>query len=338
MRSRQAKPSPCLRDNIALCDARLNFADDGRHFRCDFIREGPVYFQTHGIEVLRRGTIEAALESYVGKPLVIEHISPSIDVADASKFVRHGTIEKAGFDKESGWFFCEGVVDTEEGKRAALELNPSCGYRVNAKDDRPCRWNNIPYARELTQIEFHHLALTKIRPRYEEADFRLNAVENQTGAPTMFKFLKKFIPTGAPAGTVPTVEEIEIPADTTIKLANGQEVRLCSVIEEHEKAAQETPEAKEAREKKAKEEADAAAARVNAVTDETEVIVAGKPVKVGDLRRDHEARLNAAEAEKKQGAQDFKKLQAAAAGTPAIRTDYAQTAGTLAEGLKRGKY
>lgn len=324
-----------LDNGIVDVDARLNVAADGKRFRCDFIREGPVFYGDKGIEVLRRATIQSCLQSFIGKPLTIEHIDPRLNVADPEvmKRVAHGVVDAVGFDAETGWFWCQGDVTSDKGREAAGRMSPSCGYNVTEKIGGG-RWNNLPYEREPVGIAFHHLALTEKRPRYEEADFRLNAVTDNEGKTMAFKFIKTIA--AALAGGAPTVTEVEIPADATIKSATGKEYRLNAVIEAQEAAAI------------AAETAAAAAApdaRANAITDETEVLVRGKKVKVKDLIAAEDARLNAvAAAETEQsrlndaGKKDFIKLNAAAAQGAVIRTDYPKTQGGMAEGMKRGTY
>ena len=331
-------------------EARLNVAADGKRFRCDFIREGPVYYPEikKGIECIRRSTIEARLNSFIGKPLTIEHIDPRLNVADPEIFnkVAHGKVDKVGRDADTGWFFCEGEITTDAGREAAFALNPSCGFRVNMTGPGG-RWNNVPYERELTEIEFHHLALCTGRSRYEEADFRLNAIINPNGEITMFKLLRKILP--AKAGEAATTEEVEIPATSVIKVGD-KEIRLNEAVDLYT-ADQEAAAAKKKKEDDDKAAADAAAgaARTNALTDDSEVLVAGKPVKVAVLRQAYEARENAIKAENDRkaeearlnaarGAADFTKLNAAAAGASVIRKDFPQSAGTLDEGMKRGKY
>lgn len=325
-------------------DARLNVTSDGKRFRCDFIREGPVYYpeQKLGIECLRRETIAASLDTFLGKPLVIEHIDPRLNVADPAIFAQyaHGVVDKVGRDHDSGFFYCEGTIDTDEGRQAALMKNPSCGYNVRMTGPGG-RWNNVPYERELTQIDFHHLALCSGRSRYEESDFRLNAVINPTGSITMFKFLRHLKP--AVAGAAATTEEIEIPADTTIKVGN-KDVRLNEAVEAY--TAAETAKA-EAEKKRLADEAaaaPAAAARENALNNDSDVVVNGKKVKVSDLTAAYQAKQDAAAAAETArlnaeaaGREDFAKLQAAGK-QPVIRTDFPQTAGTVAEGMKRGRY
>lgn len=304
-----------------------------------------------GIEVLRQRTIAAANETFVGKPLVLEHVDPRFN-SDAPEIlrVRVGTCDRVGFT-DDGWAFSEGPWDesvSAEDRQRYAALNPSCGYRVLATG-RGGRWNNIPYERELTRIEFHHLALCKQRSRYEESEFRLNAVTNPQGEITMFKFLRKFIPAGAPAGTVPVTEEVEIPSDTVIKIGT-REVRLNDVIAAEEKANTEAgkpPVADDGKSAGERAAEAAAAGRLNAAKDDTLVIVAGKQITVRQLRENAEARENATRAATEKsaaearenvarGTEDFRKLANAAAAAP--KEEYPQTAGTLEEGMKRGKY
>jgi hypothetical protein len=319
-------------------EGRLNVAADGKTFRCDFIREGPVDYSDigKGIECLRRGTIERALQSFVGKPLTIRHVDLNLDPATIPAI---GRINSVGYDKDEGWFYCEGSIDSDEGREAARTLNPSCGYKITDKGPAG-RWNNIPYNQELTGIEFHHLALCPGRSRYEESDFRLNAVTNNNGEITMFKFIKTIA--AAVAGGKPVTEEVEIPADTVIKIGD-QEVRLNALVDA--KTAQDAAAAK-----KTKDEADAKlaaeAGRANAITDATEIVLPdGKKTTVGDLKTAYEARENAVKAEAEtarlnalKGKADFEKLQQAASTGGTLNQGFSQTAGTLAEGLKRGKY
>lgn len=330
-------------------EARLNVASDGKRFRCDFIREGPVFYPeiNKGIECLRRSTIEKALQSFIGKPLTIEHIDARMNVADPEIFakVAHGKIDKVGRDAESGWFFCEGDITSDAGREAALGMNPSCGYRVGMTGQGG-RWNNVPYERELTQIEFHHLALTSKRPRYEEADIRLNAIQDDQGKPMKFKLLRKLA--AAVVGGQPTTEEVELSGDTALKLPSGGEIRLNDAVEAYASSELEKQKAADAEKKKKDDAAAAGGDRQNAVTDDSEVLVDGKPVKVAVLRQAYEARENAAAAETKRkadearenatrGAADFAKLEAARTA-PTIRKDFPQTAGTVQEAMKRGVY
>lgn len=373
---RPVKPRPQLSaDAVAALSARFNVVEGGKRFHCEHLREGPVSYADRGlgIEVLRRSTIESANQSFIGKPLVIEHVNPRLNVADPEvRRVTVGFCDKVGMTPD-GWAFVEGAFApevTDEQRADFAALNPSCGYNVIGVGSGG-RWNNVPYERELTAIEFHHLALCRGRSRYEESEFRLNAITHPTGDKSMsfFTLFKK--KPAALAGAAPVVEEIQIPADTTIKLPSGREVRLNDVVASQENAdkdkaavdaaetaakAGETAAPIPAADTKPAEGAPAAATpapvaevkpegqqaidAANAAAEgrlNSTILVSGKPVTVRELAAAFEARENALAASRSQGAKDFAKLQNAALGKQDLG-GYAKTAGTLEEGMTRGKY
>lgn len=320
---------------------RLNVTADGKRFRCLHLREGPVSYEDRGlgIEAVRRSTIEAANKTFIGKPLVLEHVSTRLNVTDeAVKRVTVGTVDAAGMT-DDGWAFVEGPLAPGVKPEDLAGRNPSSGYNV-LETGGGGRWNNVPYERELTAIEFHHLALCRARSRYEEADFRLNAVTNPQGEITMFK-LKFWQKDPAKPDAQPVAVERDLAPETEIEVG-GQKVRLNALVESHQ--------ATEAEKAKAKEKAASAATdatRENAITDETVVEVDGKPVTVAQLKASHAERQNAiqaaaaaAEEEKKKGRQDYDRLNAAAAGAGrgAPAHPYATNDGSQETKLKRGNY
>lgn len=312
-------------------EGRINVAEDGKTFRCDYMREGPVNAGPRfGIEVIRRATILRDMQSFVGKPLIIEHVDP--EKFDPATLPAHGRVNSVGFDVETGWFWCAGSVDTDEGRQAARERNPSCGYIVPKGAAGPAgRWNNIAFDRELTALDFHHLALCKARARYEEADFRLNAVTEIREGKTMnlFKLFRTQKPAEAGAAAVTT--ETEIPADTEITLASGVKVRLNSLAESfeaNEKAA------KDAADKKRLE--DEANARLNALNDDTEVLVAGKKVTIGALKKAHADAETARVNEETAGKEAFARLNTAAVTGNVVR--FSESANSAKDKSTRGNY
>lgn len=359
--------------------ARFNVLEGGRRFRCEHLREGPVNYADRGlgIECLRRATIEEANPTFLGKPLVLEHVNPRLNVADpVVKAVTIGVVDAVGMTPD-GWAFAEGDFAPEvtaEQRLNFVELNPSCGYNVLATGS-PGRWNNVPFERELAKIEFHHLALCRGRSRYEESEFRLNAINNPNGDPSM-SFFKLFRKKPAVGTAAAVVEETLIPADTMIKLASGKEVRLNDVVasqeqsdkEAGEKAAETaaaagdtaapvpaaaaapaaaapaggTPAPVAAVSSEGQQAIDAANAaaegRINAAGNDAEVLVKGKRVKVSTLTAAYEAREAAAAAARTEGRRDFDRLNSAATTGARELGSYHKTAGTLEEGMKRGRY
>lgn len=335
MRAAPANPPAGLPDVLIVddaIDARFNLVSEGKRFRCEFMREGPVYYPEigKGIEVVRRATILRDLQSFVGKPLTLEHVDPRLNVGDAAVFAKiaHGKVDGVGFDKDTGWFFCEGDVTSDAARDPSL--NPSAGFRV-LQTSAGGRWNNVPYERELSRLEFHHLALSRLRSRYEESDFRLNAVKTPEGNTAMKLLFWKKDPAKPDAAA--TQEERDLPAETRLNVA-GKDVPLADLIASHE--AEE------------KRKTELVASRENALNDDTEVLVAGKPVKISVLKASHAARENAVTAaaneaaearenaaKQARGTAAFQQLQGArgaAAASPAL----SQNSGSPQEQLARG--
>lgn len=268
---------------------RLNIAPSGRRFRCNFIEPGLVSYVDCGgdVELLRQETIEAALHTALGNPLTVGHVRTNRLVANA-----HGRIENVGRDPLTGWFFADGSVDTDEAReRIRNNERPSCGYRVTSFGPGGV-WHNMPYAREITGIEFHHLAIVE-NPRYEGAKYRLNS-KTQPAMKNPFKFLWDRIKPAAEAGGQPTTEraEAEVGPDATVEI-DGKSVRLCEIVEAYKNPA-----------------------RQNEIKPESEIefeASAGKTVKVkfSDLTQNYIDRQNGVESPEQKTARENSAKEAA---------------------------
>lgn len=210
---------------------RLNLAPSGKRFRCNFIEPGLVSYTDVGgdVELLRRETIEDALGTALGNPLTIGHVRTNKIVTDP-----HGRVENVGRDPETGWFFADGSVETDRARdRLRNNSKPSCGYTVLALGPGGV-WHNIPYAREITKIKFHHLAIVD-NPRYEGSRFRLNSKTQTAAMKNPFKFLWNIVKPAAEAGGQPTTERAEavIAPDATVEI-DGKTVRLNELVEAYQ--------------------------------------------------------------------------------------------------------
>lgn len=238
-----ARPSP-LRSWLLTADARrvivvadndratngerLNIAPSGKRFRCNFIEPGIVSYTDCGgdVELLRQETIEKALHSALGNPLTIGHVRTNKIVTEA-----HGRIENVGRDPQSGWFFADGTIETDRARdKIRNNAKPSCGYRVTSFGPGGV-YHNIPYAREITGIEFHHLAIVD-NPRYEGAGYRLNA-KNPPAMKNPFKFIWNIVKPAAEAGGQPVTEaaSAEVAPDATVDVGNGKTARLNELVD-----------------------------------------------------------------------------------------------------------
>ncbi len=282
---------------------RFNFAPDARTFDCKFIEPGIISYrdQGGGIELLRKETIDKCIETVVGNPLTIGHVWVT---ADNRMEVENGIIQQFYYDSDDGWFHVKGVVDTPQAKVEMQVKRPSCGYAVTSFGPSGT-YHGIRYDKEITGIQFNHLAIVD-RPRYEEATFRLNHSSNNN-SPDMkiFKFLKKLVTRengadGQPVETVKTVSS-EISGNTTVEI-DGVEVRLNDLADTWMKQTKD--------------------AVVHKAESDDEVEIDGKNVRIHELVAAYrKGRCNESEAEKKaekDEKKDDEKRENAAPGVPVI--------------------
>lgn len=253
---------------------RFNIAADSRSFDCKFIEPGFVsYRDTPGgkLELLRKETIERCMPSVVGNALTLQHVEVT---PENRTELENGIVSEWYYNSDDGWFWVKGTVDTEPAKaRINAGQRPSCGYKV--LDLGPGGVDHgIRYDQEITNLCFNHLAIVE-RPRYADAQFRLNSYNVSNPTMKVFKFLKKLVtPTQGADGKPVTTESRDISADTEIEI-DGQKVRLNELFDAY---MAETAEALTA-------------------TPEDALEISGKVVTMGALTesfRKNKARLNAA--------------------------------------------
>lgn len=213
--------------------ARFNIAAESKKFDCKFIEPGIVSYkdQGGGIELLRKETIDRCMDSVVGNPLIVDH---TYITAGNRTDLEQGIVNAWSYNAEDGWYYVSGEADTPEVQdRMRRGERPSCGYRVKKLGPGGV-YHGIRYDAEILDIEFNHLAVVN-RPRYEHAEFRLNAiatVSNQTM--NVFKFLKKLVTreNGADGKSVEStkVESHEVSGETEIEI-DGKLVKLNNLAE-----------------------------------------------------------------------------------------------------------
>jgi hypothetical protein len=180
-----------------------------------------------GIALLKNQTINEALESFQGKPVIIDH--SDVTPANYEKY-RKGNVVAARFNPQDAWYYVDFLVDSDE----AIDCIENKGYSVS------CAYNvmdvgagglyqDIPYDGEITKISFTHLALVT-EPRYEESkilnEMPLMMVNSKIPAhniskqeeQNMFKLFKK--------NTEGKQEEV-----SPFVMINGKEIKLESLVE-----------------------------------------------------------------------------------------------------------
>ena len=322
---------------------RFNYAPETKTFECDFIEPGIISYrdQGGGIELLRKETIDAALPTLADKAVIIGHtfVTPQNRLE-----LENGRIESWLFNSEDGKYHLKGTVDTDQARVLMKVKRPSIGYRVCSFGPGGV-YHGIRYDKEITGIEFNHLAIVD-NPRYEESTFRLNSIVSNPSNMNVFKLLKKLVTRENGADGKPTDKEIitteshELPGNTEVEIQgpDGKPlmVRLNDLADVWMKQT-------------------AAATKSNSKVDgEDEVEVDGKPVKMNELvncyRTHGMKRENAAEtqeqktareekeaAEKLQRTNSFFTLHAANQTPPKTDGGYATSSGSMRDKLALGK-
>ncbi len=142
-------------------------------FSCNFLEDGIVSYEDMeaGIAYLSNEAIERMAQSFIGKPVCIKH--QKINPDNYEQLRRDGTIvgnvTRVWKNPEDGWWWCDFIVDTEEGRKRVLEYKDkvSCAYTVLDTKEGGV-WHNIPYDVEVLEGSFTHLALVG-NPRYEDS-------------------------------------------------------------------------------------------------------------------------------------------------------------------------
>lgn len=318
---------------------RFNVSSDGKRFTCSFIEPGFVNYADcgGGMERLRKEVIAECLNSIIGAPLTIGHVSTKVRVNK-----EHGEVDAARYNSESGWFDCEGPCHTDAARNALRRgMKPSVGFVVEEFGEGG-RDHNIAFDADHKRIRFHHLAIVD-NPRYSQAKIRLNAVQPKTGDTPMFKWLKSITRKKADGTGDETVQEsTDLAPESTIEI-DGKTVRMNELVDAHTaKTAKDEADAKEA--KRIKDEADAAATRTNEITPDAVIdLGGGKTAKLSELIESHKTRETPEQktarenAIKAKGTQSFR-LLAEASQTSAEKdsTPFVDTSSTEAQ-LKRGR-
>jgi hypothetical protein len=199
---------------------RFNLAPGTKKFRCKFIEPGLVSYRDvpgGGLELLRKETIDSALESALGNPLTIGHVQ----VTPENRIdVENGVVTGVDYNAEDGWYYANGTAETDQAvSKIQQGQRPSCAYAVRAFGPGGV-YHGIKYDREIMDIEFQHLAIVE-KPRYEGADFRLNSLTNPM---KLFKFIKNLLV--RENGIESSKTEIsEMPGNTVVEI-DGVPVRL----------------------------------------------------------------------------------------------------------------
>lgn len=141
----------------------------------NFIEKGVCTYQDE-VVYLNQETLEKCVRDIKGKPVIIKHqrgINP-----DNMQEHAVGYVTGADFDEFNASFSCDFVLFDEEAKELISKgWSVSCAYTPKAFGQGGT-WHNTAYDREITELEFTHLALVP-DPRYEDAKVYENSREEE---------------------------------------------------------------------------------------------------------------------------------------------------------------
>ena len=183
-----------------------------------------------GQELLKKQTIDEFLNSLVGAPLTIGHVPTNLTTEELVDRV-NGTVDRVGFDVETGWHFCEGPVDTDQARQHISDgWGVSVGMRVPKDGFGPGgMWLNNRYDREIKKIAFHHVALVEpgLKPRIDESVIRLNSTSKpKMNVANIAKLIKKAL-----IGGKETEQTSDLPLTTKLDIGGGKSATLGELIE-----------------------------------------------------------------------------------------------------------
>lgn len=215
---------------------------------CNFIEKGVCEYANERVYVSQEA-LQKSLMTMKGRPVIIDHktgITPENMQEYAVGYVTGVELNnfEAGCD-------CQFVIFDDKGKEVIADgYSVSCAYKPIAFGPGGT-WHNVPYDREIVELEFTHLALVQ-NPRYEDAKVYENAKEEK-GRWITVKGTHVFIKEG---------QSVEDAIDKKFKGSEGHEAKRTSKIHQdihdrYEALREETERQKKALEGKyAKEDAD----------------------------------------------------------------------------------
>jgi hypothetical protein len=224
---------------------RFNLAEGSSRFSCRLVEPGIIsYLNTPEADVvlIRKETYDRALQTAMGNPLTIDHIA--MDESVSFEEVSNGKIDAVRYNAADGWFWVDGVVDTDQAKNLMRRGHrPSCAFKEKkvAVNTTGLRYHGFHYDKEITELEFHHLAIVK-KPRFEEAIFRLNSIVPPT-MKNIFTLLRNVVSRKNKADGSPELdaagkeitesrqENIELSPDTEVTIGIGDKAKTVRLNE-----------------------------------------------------------------------------------------------------------
>lgn len=169
-----------------------------KKYSCSFIEPGVVFYQdlgpckvcgealtcgdagdkcvAEGATVLvQQDCLAKMAQSFVGKP-VIDMVHKDVTPDTVANGDAEGIITRVWLDDKSGWWMADFLVWSPEaqGHCESPSYSVSCAYEPTDVDSAGGEYHNIPYAENILNGEYTHLAIVT-NPRYEGARIFVNS-------------------------------------------------------------------------------------------------------------------------------------------------------------------
>ena len=242
-------------------------------FKARFLEAGVVEYDGRRVLIKPENLMKMALK-FKGAKVIVDH--KEVTAKNANEIVGYMNNIWLGDD---GWAWCDFTVNDEEAVSLINKgYSVSCCYLAVESGSGGTK-NAVSYDSEVIDMEeddeVTHLAIVE-NPRYEDAIILKNSIKNKVMS--IFKFTKKDKKENS-------VKEFDID-NSILELKNGLEISMADAIERL------TNEAEKEEKEKAK------------INDNDEVEVAGKMMKVSEMKKRLEASIKNEEDEAKKNAED----------------------------------
>lgn len=161
---------------VKILNEIVNSKDWAKVYRAsNFIEKGVCEYANERV-YLSKETLLRACQSMKGRPVIIDHTT-GITPENMQQYAVGYVVEADCSLDNSAALDCRFVVFDDEGKAVIAEgYSVSCAYKPKAFGPGGT-WHNVPYDREIIDLEFTHLALVQ-NPRYEDAKVYENAKDS----------------------------------------------------------------------------------------------------------------------------------------------------------------
>lgn len=152
----------------------LNNSKNVNEYRAQFLQYGLASYEDcdEGVALLEKEVIDKMLPSFIGKPVVIDHVDAQPEEIFNSGLAV-GRVTDASWNPETGWYECTFTAESQEAKNLIKNgYSVSCAFNVKSVKEGG-EWHAIKFQEAITDGSFTHLALVA-NPRYEDSKIFTN--------------------------------------------------------------------------------------------------------------------------------------------------------------------